>query len=183
MPKAIDTKGFSGGIQLGFLRDIPLNTKGNLAIAIGLGYAINSFGQTIRIERDSNNNVTFNAFDENENPKTNRFSTYEIELPIEFRWRTSSAKVYKFWRIYPGFKFGYIHSFRSIYEDNNNKIKVRNPSALNNFRTGLSLSIGYNTFNFYSYYSLNPLFNKKALIDNEPLDFRHLKLGIRFYIL
>ena len=36
-----------------------------------------------------------------------------IEMPIEFRWRNSTASSYKFWRIYAGAKLGYVAGARS----------------------------------------------------------------------
>ncbi|WP_452223953.1 porin family protein [Lacinutrix chionoecetis] len=183
-PTGLSQNGFSGGFHFGYIKDMPINKRRNKAIGVGLGVSLNSFNQNIQISESDVKNENFQIIDENEISFTkNKFSTYMVELPIEFRWRTSTATDYKFWRIYTGFKLGYVFTNSSKFEGTPEDIKLTNISAINDFQYGLTLGAGYNTWNFYLYYALNPLFNDSASIDGKVIDANAIKLGLMFYIL
>ncbi|MCH4822040.1 PorT family protein [Gramella lutea] len=181
-PSNISQESFSGGLNLGFIRDFPLNRRRNIALGVGLGWSINTYGQNLFIGKDSEGNTIFESLDGEDDYSTNRFTTQLIEAPIEFRWRTSTFDSYKFWRIYGGFRLGYVYHFKSRYRDNTQEIIVNNLSELDRFRMGATFTFGYNTFNFQFYYALNPFF-KDATVDNEELGLSTLKIGLTFYIL
>ena len=104
-------------------------------------------------------------------------------MPIEFRWRTSTAESYKFWRIYGGFKLGYIFSGVSKFVSNSETIKFQNDD-INRFQYGLTLSAGYNTWNFHLYYALNKLFKDGTVTTNgEQFEMSVIKVGLMFFIL
>lgn len=50
-------------------------------------------------------------------------------------------------------------------------------------RMSATLSLGYNTFNFFASYSINPFFKDAVTTEGEKVDFRTLKVGLIFYIL
>jgi len=182
-PKGSSQNGFSSGLHFGFIKDMPINKQRNIAIGVGLGASFNSFNQNILIS-ETNGNTNFNILNDAETPfSKNKFSMHLIELPIEFRWRTSTAKDYKFWRIYTGFKLGYSFVNGSKFVGDSGKIKLNNIDSFNKFQYGISLSAGYNTWNFYAYYALNPIFDKNSKIDNTVIDAKALKVGLMFYIL
>ena len=52
VPSDLKLKGVSGGIHFGFLRDIPINEQRNVAIALGLGFSFDRYGQTLFIGED-----------------------------------------------------------------------------------------------------------------------------------
>ncbi|NNJ39092.1 MAG: PorT family protein, partial [Flavobacteriaceae bacterium] len=53
-----------------------------------------------------------------------------------------------------------------------------------NFRYGLMLNVGYNTFNIHIYYALNDFFEDTTVLDTgEALSLTPLSIGIIFYIL
>jgi hypothetical protein len=52
----------------------------------------------------------------------------------------------------------------------------------NKFQYGAYLTAGYNTWNFYVYYGLNPML-KSAQVQGEELHPHILNLGLMFYIL
>src|SRR5660397_29084 len=117
LPESVSQSGFSGGLHLGFIRDFPLNKRHNIGFGAGLGWSVNSFGQELFIGEDSNNNTIFrNLNAEGIEYDSNRFTTQLIEVPIEFRWRTSTPDSHKFWRVYTGFRLGYILSLIHISE-------------------------------------------------------------------
>ena len=181
LPADISQSGFSGGLHLGFIRDFPINKRRNIAIGVGAGWSINTYGQELFVGKGENGKSVFsslNGIDYN----TNRFSTQLLEAPIEFRWRTSTATSYKFWRIYAGFRLGYMYFSKSTFRDADTRITVANIPELDKFRLGSTLTFGYNTFNFHVYYNLNPLFNN-AKLEDEPIDISVFKLGLMFYIL
>lgn len=105
-----------------------------------------------------------------------------IEAPLEFRWRSSNATSYKFWRIYAGLRLGYIYYSKSTYKDEDVKITVNNIPELDKFRLGTTLTFGYNTFNFHVYYNLTPMF-KNANLEDVSVDMSVFKVGLMFYIL
>lgn len=183
LPSGVRQSGFSGGIHTGFIRDIPLNKKRNIAIGAGLGWSINTYRLNLLVSEDENDNSIFQILN-NEKFKydTNRYSTYLVEAPIQFRWRTSTPSSYKFWRIYAGFRLGYLYHFRSNFKQPGNHIVQTKVDELNRFRYGATFTFGYNTFNFSVYYSLNPLFDGQTL-DGQSVGFSTFKIGLMFYIL
>jgi hypothetical protein len=173
--------GVSGGLYVGYIRDIPFNKNRNIGVGIGLGYSFNVYLQNIKIIETSNRTsyeiIPTDKFDKN------RFSTKTIELPIELRWRNSTATKYSFWRIYGGLKLGYVLSSKSIYEDSNGRIEVKDIQELEKLQYGLTFSVGYSSINLNFYYGLNPLFEGSKTVDDVSIDLTRLSVGLIFYIL
>ncbi len=183
MPTDVSQSGFSGGMHLGYTRDMPINKKRNIAIGLGVGYSGNTYGQNLFIgEEEGNEQSIFSSLKDVEF-STNRFTTHLVEAPLEFRWRTSRPSSHKFYRIYTGFRFGYLFAFKSNFEQPNNTVRQTKIDELNRFRFGTTFTFGWNTFNFHFYYSLNPLFNNNAMIDGETVGLNTCKIGLMFYIL
>jgi hypothetical protein len=183
-PNGLSQSGFSGGFHFGYTKDMPINKRRNKAIGVGLGLSFNSFNQNLQIQDDLNGGFLLQIIDETEITFTkNKFSTYMVEMPIEYRWRTSTATDYKFWRIYSGFKLGYVFANNYRFEGSPENIKLKNINIINNIQYGLTLGAGYNTWNFYLYYALNPIFNNTAEIDGKVIDANAIKIGLMFYIL
>ena len=171
----------SSGFSAGFLRDFPLNKKRTFAIAPGLGFTFNNFNQSLAVT-ELNNNLFYTIIDSDTEYRKNRFSQFLVDVPIEFRWRTSTYESHKFWRIYGGVKLGYLIYDNSVYEDAQGKIVVANNKDFNKFQYGTYISVGYNTINVYAYYGLNSLF-KSAKTNTESIEMNTLNIGIIFYIL
>lgn len=182
-PKNIDQSGFSGGLQLGYLRDIPLNKSRTLAIAPGLGGSINTYGQNLLVSENEKDESLFITLDEDYDYNKNRFTTYLLEAPLELRWRSSTPNSYKFWRVYAGFKLSYLYHFKSKYDGTPNNVVQTKVEELNRWRYGAIFTFGYNTFNFHFYYSLNALFDGRTYESNQELGLHPLKIGLTFYIL
>lgn len=172
---------FSSGYSLGFLRDFPLNKKRNVAIAPGIGLSYNNYNQNLKIT-ELNQVPFYSVIASNVANSKNRFSQLLVEVPIELRWRNSTPESYKFWRIYGGFKMGYLLYDRSIYEDANGKIIMTNNKDFNKFQYGTYISVGYNSINVFAYYGLNPLF-ESAQTTTEKIEMNSFAVGIMFYIL
>jgi hypothetical protein len=184
VPSGINIVGVSGGVHFGFMRDMPINEKRNMAVAIGAGLAFDRYGYNLFIGEDANENTIFRSLGSEIEFDVSRFSTATIEAPLEFRWRTSTPSDYKFWRIYGGFRVGYTYWYRAFFSQTNNVVNQTKIPEFEKLRLAATLNFGYSTFNFYAYYSINPFF-KDAILENtgESLDFRTLKLGVIFYIL
>lgn len=181
--KDIDQSGFSGGLHFGFTRDMPINKKRNIAIGLGLGYSMNTYGQNLLIEEENENRESVFSSLSNIDYETNRFTSHLIESPLEFRWRSSVPHTHKFYRIYTGLRLGYLYYFKSNFQQLGNQVKRTEIDELNRWRVGATFTFGWNTFNFHFYYSLNPLFNNNAQIDGENVGMNVCKIGLMFYIL
>ena len=178
-PSIITKSNFSYGLSGGFMKDIILNKSGTVAIAGGIGLGYDFFNHELKLDEESNRTVFTN---DNTNSK-NIFKSFNLEFPLELRWRTSTAKKYSFWRIYTGVKFLYNlnHSFQ--YNDAvENKYKYSNVSAYNKLQYGLTLSAGYDDFTMNVFYGLTPIFNN-AFLNSESVDTKILKFGLIFYFL
>jgi len=182
-PNNLSQRGFSTGVHFGAIKDIPLNDYRNIAIGIGLGVSLNSFNQNLLISKDANNEITYSLLASSAGYTKNKFSMQLVELPIEFRWRTSTPTEYKFWRIYTGFKLGYMYTNIAKHKGSLGDFKHRNIKDFNELQYGLTLSAGYNTWNIYLYYALNPLFSDKAIVNGNMLTTNVLNVGLMFYIL
>jgi hypothetical protein len=182
-PEEISQNGFSSGFHFGFIRDMPINDARNLAFGIGLGVSTNSYNQTLLISKASNN-YEYTALDQTSTSfNKNKFSTYLLELPFEFRWRTSNATDYNFWRVYTGVKMSYLFYNSSKYKSKEETIKLSNINDFNSFQYGAILSIGYSNINIHLYYALNDIFKDSATLENEPLNMNAIKIGLIYYIL
>ncbi|WP_299885013.1 porin family protein [uncultured Lacinutrix sp.] len=183
-PEGLSQSGFSTGIHFGYTKDMPINKRRNMAIGLGLGLSFNSFNQNVLISETNTNGFAFNIINDAEiNFNKNKFSTYMLELPLEFRWRTSTAVDYKFWRIYAGFKLGYVFANNTKFIGEPDTIKLSNIAPFNKFQYGTSISAGYNTWNFYFYYSLNSIFDSNSKIEGKNIDANAIKIGLIFFLL
>jgi hypothetical protein len=182
-PQGVNQSGFSSGFHFGFIRDMPINDKRNFAVGLGIGLSSNSYNQNISIF-NIDDKVTYSIIDESEiNVSKNKFTTYLIEVPLEIRWRTSTATDFNFWRIYSGFKVGYLfYNTTKLKSDTGNE-KLSNVDDFNRLQYGLTLSVGYGTWNFHVYYGLNSIFDNTAKLEGEPINIKAFKLGLMFYIL
>lgn len=179
-PAGLSQNKFSSGISLGFIRDMPVNQKRTIAIGTGLGFSYTNYNQNIKISKE--NAATAYSVVDSGDYNRNKFSQFLVEVPIEFRWRSSTYESYKFWRVYGGFKMGYLLYDKSVFEDTQGKKVITNNADFNKLQYGAYLSSGYNSINIYVYYGLNTLF-KSAKTSTESIGLNALNVGVMFYIL
>jgi hypothetical protein len=179
-PADMSQNGFSGGFNVGFIRDFPINANRTVAVGLGMGLSANSFNQNLKIFRQ-NNSIEFEVISGGSFSK-NRFDLYQVELPLELRWRTSTFESYKFWRIYLGFKAGFVFASNSKFNATDESYKVKIDKALNKLQYGLTFSFGYDNWNLNLYYALNSIFKNQSL-NGVPLKLSTIKTGLIFYIL
>ena len=180
LPNGVSQNSFSTGLHLGIIRDFPINKRRNVSIGLGFGYSFNNFNQNIKIS--SSTPTTYTILEGIDYSKNN-FSQHLLEVPLEFRWRTSNAETYKFWRIYTGVKLGYTIASKSVYKGEPSNETHRNLKGLNPWQYGLTMSIGYNTWNGYIYYGLNPIFDSIYSSNLQSIEMNALKIGLIFYLL
>lgn len=183
-PESVQSRGLTGSVHFGYLRDMPINKRRNIAIAIGAGISFDEYGNTLFIGETTQNETIFTSLDESQVTfDRNRFSTASIEVPLELRWRSSTAATYKFWRVYGGLRFGYAYWHKASFKQDNNDVVQTDIPEFNKLRLGATLSFGYNTVNFYAYYGINPFFDNATTTNGTQIDMTALKLGLIFYIL
>lgn len=180
-PDGLSQSKLSTGFSAGFQRDMPINKDRTIAIAAGIGLAYNNYNQNLAIS-GSAQDATYSIIDPETVYTKNKFSQVLLEMPIEFRWRTSTYESHKFWRVYTGVKLSYLIHDRSIFDSDQGQVIIKNNDDFNKFLYGVYMSAGYNTINVYAYYGLNSLF-KSASLNSLPIDMKSLNIGVIFYIL
>lgn len=168
-PTGFKQYSFSPALTVGFLRDFPISKNRHWSIAPGVGYAFTDAKQFIR-EQDLLG--TGSATD----IIRSRLIFHQLELPLEIRWRNATVDSHKFWRVYGGFKASYVFSGQLILEDTSGKEKIDITDELTKWQFGLYLAAGYNTWNPYVYYGLDPIFKNGSKLTS-------FNVGLKFYIL
>ena len=172
-PDNFNQYSFSTGLSAGFLRDFPISENRHWAIAPGIGYSFNDLKQNIDFSSISNGSET-------EIVKS-RILLHYIDLPLEIRWRNATPDSHKFWRIYGGFMASYLINGKFKYEGSFGSGTENINDLLNKFQYATYLTFGFNTWNAYIHYGLNPFFDKdKTTTENNVTT---LKIGLMFYIL
>lgn len=165
---------FSAGLTAGFLRDFPISKNRHWSIAPGIGYSYNDLKQ----------NIDFLAVSTTASTGTvrSRMTLHYLELPLEVRWRNASPYSHKFWRVHTGFKVSYLLGGTFSYESiaiGNGDFKIK--EIANELQYGVYVAFGFNTWNPYIYYGLNPILDKnKTTLENNVTAFN---VGLKFYIL
>lgn len=178
-PPSIAKSNFSFSLSGGFIKDIILNKAGTISIAAGVGYGYDFFNHKLKLVESNEINI----FSSDNSIKENIFSAHNLEFPLEFRWRTSTAKKFKFWRIYGGVKFLYnLHNKFQYIDTNDIQFKYSNITSYNKTQYGLTLSAGYAKFTMNVFYGLSPIF-KNATINEGSVDTKILKYGLIYYFL
>ncbi len=182
-PSGLRQNKFSTGLSAGFLRDMPLNKKRTFAIAAGIGYSFTTYNHNMGI-MDVNGVTTYQILaSDNVTFSKNKLSLHCIDLPIEFRWRNSTPESHKFWRVYTGLKLSYLFYDQYKLVSSQGNVGQNNLKDLNKFQYGIYLATGWNTWNIYAYYGLNPLFKSSAKIDGQSITMNTANFGLMFYIL
>jgi hypothetical protein len=163
---------------------MPINKDRTYAVALGLGYSYNNIKHNLAVLPIDNGVNSYQVVPEGSFEK-NKLVLHYLELPLELRWRNSNATDHRFWRVYLGFKVSYLFADKALYSPEDGiKEVVKNDKSLNDFVYGAYISAGWNTWNFYAYYGLTPIYNNAPIVDSEQkLTMRSANLGLIFYIL
>ena len=85
-PTDFNQNKFSSSINLGFIRDIPLNKSRNFGIGLGLGYSNSSFHNNLKFS-NSNNQLEAKIISDLDSFTKNKWVLNELELPFIFSKR------------------------------------------------------------------------------------------------
>ena len=177
-PSLVKGSGFSYGLSAGFMKDLILNKKGSVSMALGFGYNYDLLNHGLTIAKE-NNEVTFQV---DNSGAINTLTIHNLEFPFEFRWRDSDAQTYKFWRVYMGVKASYNVSNNFKFTDQSNSFSYKNVSRFNSWQYGLTLSVGYDVFTAHMYYGLTPML-KDTMLGTTDIASKTMRIGLIFYLL
>jgi len=170
-------QGLSRHFQFGLVRDIPLSSSGRFATGLGLGMGFERYTTNlIPLEAGQYSLPEFKS--QSEQPLF--FSTQSLEIPWTLRWRNSTSSDYAFWRVYAGLTFQWHFGLKTKYGGE----LLEMTDELQPFGTNVHLSFGYNTWNFYVAYRLQPFLDSEAkVMDALPIQLTPIKIGLIFYLL
>ena len=177
-PLSVDASGLSYGLSAGFIKDVTLNRRGSISLAMGLGYNFDLYNHGLVIS-EQNNEITFQA---GNSFTSNKLLTHNLEFPLQLRWRNSDANTYKFWRIYMGIKASHNLSNNFKFLNETTSLSYKNIPQFNSWQYGVTLSVGYDVFTAHAYYGLNPIL-ENAMIGSTEISSKILKIGLIFYLL
>lgn len=91
--------------------------------------------------------------------KKTKLATTFLNLPVMLNFETNPEELKRSFRLSAGGYAGVLVGARTKYKTTNNKkVKERDDFNLNNFRYGVTGSIGYGWFNLYANYALSEMF-------------------------
>lgn len=170
-------RALSRHFQWGIIRDIPLVSSSEFSTGLGLGMSFERYSTNLSysVEKGytfSETNLDF------ENPLY--FSIQSFEIPITLRWRNATLNDFAFWRVYGGISLQWNYKNKA----KQNSYIILNSDEFKKWGATAHLSLGYNTWNFYFAYSLNPIFNSTPSNNQDfSIQLRPIKFGLIFYIL
>ena len=174
-PEGLTQNKLSHTFSLGFIRDMPINSARNLAFGLGLGLNYNVVYTNLQFTDDMKS-TTFVSSD-----VTNQWNSVDVEIPLEFRWRNSTAMNYQFWRIYGGV-VGY-YSLSAKQRTTTALTESITSLSVQNFRLALRLNVGNNTWNLTYTHPIDSFFDFDKSAHNKSLSqLKTAKLGLIFYI-
>ena len=183
LPENMKQNGFSNNVKFGFIRDIPLNEKRNIGVGLGLGLSWDTYFQNLRVSVDEQSGeVSYEAL-QNVNYRSNSFSLNKIDIPFELRCRDSSAKKYKFWRLYSGITASYVFKTQANYVTNQVDVTYQNIKIINNWQYNFYVSAGYGIWNFNFNYGLNNLIKKGIKLYDKDMNVKIMSFGFVYYFL
>ena len=168
MPHNIKQGYFNIGVDVYMFHDHPINKKGTLAWAVGAGFSGMNIHHNARIaysaDMDGNIMTEWMPYADNFEFKKNKINLNYVEVPFELRIRSmkesvEDRKVTNF-RLYLGFKAGYLVNSHTKFRDSESKIKVYNIKNLLQYRYGPTVRIGFKKIAFHGFYSLTSIFEE-----------------------
>ena len=174
-PQGITQNKLSHTFSLGFIRDMPINSSRNLALGLGFGLNYNVVYTNLQFTDDMET-TTFVSSD-----VINQWNSVDVEIPLEFRWRSSTPANYQFWRIYAGV-VGY-YSLSAKQRTRAAIMESITSLSVQNFRLAFRLNVGNNTWNLTYTHPIDSFFDFEKSTHNKSLSqLKTAKLGLVFYI-
>lgn len=160
-PKGIKSDWRCMGFAFATMFDKPF-TNSNFSFAFGLGFYVHNYSSNANFiyKLDSMNSQVTTVLE----PKTipyiaNRYNERLVEIPLEFRFRTKTATMFK---MMLGAKIGYVVSDFRKTDDADGRIRHYNTQNINAFRYGIVFRIGIEQICFTASYYLSEVFTKNG---------------------
>ena len=175
VPEALTQNKLSHTFSLGFVRDMPINRARNLAFGLGFGLNYNVVYTNLQFT-EYMEAYTFLSTD-----VTNQWNNLDIEIPLEFRWRSSDPSNYQFWRVYAGL-VGY-YTLSAKQRTRTELIDSITSLSVQKFRLALRLNVGNNTWNLTYTHPIDSFFDYDKSPHNKLFSqLKTAKLGLVFYV-
>ncbi len=158
-PKGIKSGPTSIGFNFALMFDKPFGTS-NFSLGFGMGIYCHNYS--------SNADFIYKLDSTNKHPTTvlqpmttpyvvNRYNERSFEIPLELRFRTKSATMFK---VMVGGKIGWVMSDYHKVDDADGRIRVYNIKNVNHLRYGINFRIGVEQLCFTASYYLSEVFTK-----------------------
>lgn len=177
-PQSYQSSKISPSFTAGFLRDMPIKKNRTKSIALGLGLTYNKIAHDL-IVTENQGKIEYSTT----NFDRNKMELITLDLPLELRWRTSTAESHEFFRIYSGIKLSYLVFSKSKFVSSEKTVVILGNDDLTKLRTSAYIAFGYNTWNGFISYGFSPIFKSSAKLYDETIKLNNLNIGVMFYIL
>ena len=175
VPEALTQNKLSHTFSLGFVRDMPISRARNLAFGLGFGLNYNVVHTNLQFTENMEG-YTYLSSD-----ITNQWNNLDLEIPLEFRWRSSVPLNYQFWRAYAGL-VGY-YTLSAKQRTRTELIDSITSLSVQKFRLALRLNVGNNTWNLTYTHPIDSFFDYDKSPHNKLFSqLKIAKLGLVFYI-
>lgn len=160
-PQGIKSDWKCVGFAFATMFDKPFGAS-NFSFGFGLGLYVHNYSSNANFvyQLDSTNSQVTTILE----PKTipyiaNRYNERSVEVPLELRFRTKSATMFK---VMLGGKIGYVISDFRKTDDADGRIRRYNTQNINRLRYGIVFRIGVEQVCFTASYYLSEVFTKNG---------------------
>ncbi|MBL7895764.1 MAG: outer membrane beta-barrel protein [Bacteroidia bacterium] len=171
-PKSIKSDWKCVGFNFASMFDKPFGAS-NFSLGFGLGIYVHNFSSNADfiLKLDSNNQNATTVLQPRTTPYiANRYNERSFEIPLELRFRTKSATMFK---VMLGGKIGYVISDFKKTDDADGRVRRYNLPNINRLRYGVNFRIGIEQICLTGCYYLSEVFT-----DNGPRGVHPFSIGI-----
>lgn len=171
-PKNIKSDWKCVGFNFATMFDKPFGAS-NFSLGFGLGIYVHNFSSNADfiLKLDSNNQKATTILQPRTTPYiANRYNERSFEIPVELRFRTKSATMFK---VMLGGKIGYVISDFKKTDDADGRVRRYNLPNINRLRYGLNFRIGVEQVCLTACYYLSEVFT-----ENGPKGIHPFSIGI-----
>ncbi len=167
-PPGINQGLYSFGFGAYWFKDMPIGKKSNAAVALGFGFESLNFHHNGNFTTLSSSPTISSLvpFPNDSVIRTNKLAVNYVDIPIEFRFRTINKTLedrMKFnFKLYLGFKVGFLVNNHSKYKNDNIKFKIYNLDHILPYRYGPYIRLGFNKISFVGFYSMTSIFDENG---------------------
>jgi hypothetical protein len=158
-PAGMNVRAINQGASAFATYNVPLG-KGPMSFAIGAGIGCHNLYSNTTINNIRADTITFTPIPDTVSYKKSKLGLTYLDFPIELRFKAKSK-----FNVALGIKLGYLLDAKTKYKgDNENGDQIiqknKKVNAVDKFRFGPTLRIGYDWVQVYAYYSVTKVFDK-----------------------